>query len=49
MNMLRLLLDYGNGCRVEEFTSRALGVQGEAHEDAKAFWTDLLNIRQYPI
>jgi len=25
-----------------------LGVHDEAHEDAKAFWTDLCNLRQYP-
>jgi hypothetical protein len=25
-----------------------LGVHDEAHGDAKAFWTDLRNLRQYP-
>jgi hypothetical protein len=25
-----------------------LGVHGEAHENAKAFWTDMYNLRQYP-
>lgn len=33
---------------MEKVAPGALKRHGEAHENAKTFWTDIYNLRQYP-
>ena len=48
MNMSRLLLDLHMDVEWKRLLQERLGVNGEAHQDAKAFWEGLRNLRGFP-